>query len=157
MLKNPMTSSTRSQDAALRKEDASELSNIQADYLELIYEEFLESGSARGCTIAQAANVTRATVTAAMRSLKTLGYIHYEPYGPIALTEKGKEEAKRLRERRLVLEAFFKDIFGTDPVVARKLADMNKHGAPEKMVRSLRRLTAFINAHQKEWQEWPSD
>ena len=57
----------------------------------------------------------------------------------------------------IIVMAFFKDIFGTDPVVARKLADMNKHGAPEKMVRSLRRLTAFINAHQKEWQEWPSD
>lgn len=157
MPKKSMTSSDKSQDAAFLKKGASELSNIQADYLELIYEEFLESGSARGCTIAQAANVTRATVTAAMRSLKALGYIRYEPYGPISLTEKGIEEAKRLRERRLALEAFFKDIFGTDPAVARKLADMNKHGAPEKMVRSLRRLTAFINAHQKEWQEWPSD
>ena len=149
-----MTSSVKTPVAAPKNNDASELSNIQSDYLELIYEEFLEHGSARGCTIAQAANVTRATVTAAMRSLKALGYIYYEPYGPVTLTEKGKEEAQRLRERRLVIEAFFRDIFGTNPVVARKLADMNKHGAPDKMVSSLQRLTRFIQAHKDEWLAW---
>lgn len=152
-----MTSSAKSKKASSKKETEGVLSAIQADYLEIIYEEFLENGTARGCSIAQAANVTRATVTATMRSLKALGYINYEPYGPITLTDKGKEEAESLREKRLAIEAFFKDVFGTDPAVARKLASANKHGAPEKMIRSLKRLTAFINAHQKEWSAWPGE
>ena len=31
---------------------------------------------------------------------------------------------------------------------------MNKHGAPDKMVSSLQRLTRFIRAHKDEWLDW---
>ena len=149
-----MTSSTKQIPDIDRKETVDALSPIQADYLEIIYEEFLVNGTARGCTIAATANVTHSTVTAMLRTLKAQGYIRYDLYGPILLTDKGKAYAEQLLDRRKTIEGFFKDIFGTDPVVARKLANINKHGAPEKMIRSLRRLTAFINAHKEEWLKW---
>ena len=134
--------------------DHNGLTAIQADYLEIIYEELLVNGSARGCAIAKAANVTRSTVTSTMRALKEMGFIHYEPYGTITLTENGLSTAKDLRRRRQAIEAFFTDIFGTPPQIARELADMNKHGAPDKMVSSLQRLTRFIRAHKDEWLDW---
>ena len=84
--------------------DHNGLTAIQADYLEIILEELLVNGSARGCAIAKAANVTRSTVTSTMRALKEMGFIHYEPYGTITLTEKGLSTAKDLRRRRQAIE-----------------------------------------------------
>ena len=52
-----------------------------------------------GCTIAETAGVTRATVSATLRSLRTLGYIDYVPYGSIELTPTGLTKAQALRER----------------------------------------------------------
>ena len=105
-----------------------------------------------GCTIAETAGVTRATVSATLRSLRTLGYIDYVPYGSIELTPTGLTKAKALRERRLTLERFFTDIFGTDPKIARKLADANKHGAPPKMLKGLSDLTGFIAENREAWE-----
>lgn len=152
-----MASVAKQQPRRGTQSDSNGLSDIQGDYLELIYEEFLANGVVRGCSIATAAKVTRSTVTTTMRALKAMGFIYYEPYGAITLTEKGLETAKELRRRRLVIESFFTDIFGTPAPVARHLADMNKHGAPDKMIKSLQRLTRFICAHKAEWLAWEPD
>ena len=147
-----MTDSNLPAPAPTMDTDDKPLTAVQSDYLEIIYEEFLMSGRARGCTIAETAGVTRATVSATLRSLRTLGYIDYVPYGSIELTPTGLTKAKALRERRLTLERFFTDIFGTDPEIARKLADANKHGAPPKMLKGLSDLTGFIAENREAWE-----
>lgn len=140
---------------------AHDLTSTQADYMELIYEESLSSDFVRGCNIAQMAGVTRATITATFRSLKSLGLIDYVPYGPIEVTETGKRIGAQLLHTRKSLEAFYCDTLRLPPETAHSLAMQHKHEAPESLLTSLARLQAFVHAHADQWERFcafsPSD
>lgn len=129
------------------------LTNAQADYLEIIYEEQIKRGVARGCSIAQNAGVSRATVAATIRSLKSLGLIDYDPYGPIQMTANGLRIGKRLHEGRHVLESFFSEIAGLPDELARRAAKSHMVNASAESIAVLRALTHFVNARSREWHE----
>lgn len=129
------------------------LTSAQADYLEIIYEEQLKTGVARGCSIAQSAGVTRATVAATMRSLKALGLIDYEPYGPVQMTDEGLRIGRRLHRSRQVLERFFSEVTGLPDAAARRAAQSHMAAASPESIAVLEALTRFIGEHDKEWHQ----
>lgn len=130
-----------------------ELTAAQSDYLEIIYEEQLKTGVARGCSIAQTAGVSRATVAATMRSLKALGLIDYYPYGPLEMTPAGLILGKRLHKKRKALEVFFSEVIGLTTDAARKAAKSPAADATEESVAVAAALVDFVKKHENEWHQ----
>src|SRR5438132_8975973 len=83
------------------------------DYLERIHELFEEKGYARVVDIASSLNVKQASVTSMVQKLGESGYLKYEKYRGLILTDKGREVARRIRNRHQTLSRFF-SLFGLD-------------------------------------------
>lgn len=77
------------------------------DYLAVIQEILQKQPAARVSTIARKMGVSLPSVTNAMKRLAELGYVEYEKYGYITLTEKGKRRARSLRGSQNRLRNFF--------------------------------------------------
>ena len=69
----------------------------QEDYLKTIYVLILHKNEARVTDIADYLQVSKASVNRALKSLKEIDLVDYEAYGEIKLTERGKEEAKKMK------------------------------------------------------------
>jgi Mn-dependent DtxR family transcriptional regulator len=83
------------------------------DYLERIQELIEEKGYARVVDIASSLNVKQASVTSMVQKLGELGYLNYEKYRGLILTDKGKQVATGIQKRHEVLSRFF-TLFGLD-------------------------------------------
>ena len=79
------------------------------DYLELIYELSKDNSDFKAVDIAKAMNISRASVSEALKKLSEQGYIVYEKYKPAVLTEKGLKIAQQVLNKHNVLFSFFKD------------------------------------------------
>jgi Mn-dependent DtxR family transcriptional regulator len=84
------------------------------DYLERIHELIQEKGYARAVDIASSLQVKQASVTSMVQKLGELGYINYEKYRGLILTDKGREVARRIQKRHETLSRFF-SLLGLDP------------------------------------------
>ena len=96
------------------------------DYLEQILMLLEKKGSARSTDIADALDVTRPSVSVAMKKLRENGYISMDSSGLISLTDKGFPIARRIYDRHLALTDLFVSL-GVDPVTARKDACKIEH------------------------------
>ena len=81
------------------------------DYLERIHELIEEKGYARVVDIASSLDVKQASVTSMVQKLGELGYLNYEKYRGLILTEKGRAVACKIQERHETLSRFF-SLFG---------------------------------------------
>src|SRR4029434_6237706 len=84
------------------------------DYLERIHELIEEKGYARVVDIASSLEVKQASVTSMVQKLDELGYLNYEKYRGLVLTDKGREVARRIQQRHETLSRFF-SLFGLSP------------------------------------------
>src|SRR5450631_2116131 len=83
------------------------------DYLERIHELIEVKGYARVVDIASSLNVKQASVTSMVQKLGELGYLNYEKYRGLILTDKGRAVARRIHSRHETLSRFF-SLFGLD-------------------------------------------
>jgi Mn-dependent DtxR family transcriptional regulator len=81
------------------------------DYLERIHELFEEKGYARVVDIASSLKVKQASVTSMVQKLAEAGYLKYEKYRGLILTDKGREVARKIQNRHATLSRFF-SLFG---------------------------------------------
>ena len=79
------------------------------DYLELIYELSQNNSSFKAVDIAKRMNISRASVSEALKKLSEQGYIVYEKYKQAVLTEKGLVVAKSVLNKHNILFSFFKN------------------------------------------------
>lgn len=91
----------------VRMSSATVPSQSAEDYLERIHELIEEKGYARVVDIASSLQVKQASVTSMVQKLGELGYINYEKYRGLILTEKGREVARRIQKRHETLSRFF--------------------------------------------------
>ena len=77
------------------------------DYLERIHELIREKGYARTVDIASSLEVKQASVTRMVQKLGELGYLKYEKYRGLILTDKGLAVATRIKRRHETLSRFF--------------------------------------------------
>ncbi|MCI0499319.1 MAG: metal-dependent transcriptional regulator [Planctomycetales bacterium] len=117
------------------------LSASLEDYLEAIYNLSRERNVARSKDIAHLLDVTRASVTGALKTLSEKELIHYQPYGYVVLTEKGRHIAGRIAGRHEILKQFFEDVLGTEGPTAQEAACRAEHTLGTEITA---RLTAFI-------------
>src|SRR4030042_187204 len=103
------------------------LSSSLEDYLEAIYHLVNENKVARSKDIASNLNVSRASVTGALKHLSVKGLINYDPYQFITMTERGERVAKLIVRRHEILKEFLVDILSIDPELADESACKMEH------------------------------
>lgn len=81
------------------------------DYLERIHELITEKGYARVVDIAESLGVKQASVTSMVQRLGELGYLNYEKYRGLVLTDRGRDVACNIQRRHKTLSRFF-SLFG---------------------------------------------
>ncbi len=113
------------------------------DYLEAIYELCKERGYTRVKEIAKALSVKPATVSEMLEKLSKEGYIIYRKRLFIALTDRGKDVAKNVRERRETLVKFLKTL-GVPQEIAERDACTIEHVLHTETVNQLKKFVRFI-------------
>ena len=103
------------------------------DYLERIHELIEKKGYARVVDIASSLKVKQASVTSMVQKLAESGYLEYEKYRGLVLTDKGREVAREIQSRHLTLSRFF-SLFGLSPETQRRdIEGIEHHLSPETL------------------------
>lgn len=92
------------------------------DYLEVIYELIQQKGYATTLDISKYLNVSSPSVTKMVQRLCETGYLNYEKYRGLSLTQKGTSVAIDIHNRHSLLTEFLKMI-GVDEDVANRDAE----------------------------------
>src|SRR3954451_20145475 len=116
------------------------------DYLERIHELIEEKGYARVVDIASSLKVKQASVTSMVQKLGEAGYLKYEKYRGLILTEKGREVARRIQSRHETLSRFF-SLFGLDAESQRQDIEGIEHHLSPDTVEVLADLAQFFEKH----------
>jgi Mn-dependent DtxR family transcriptional regulator len=113
------------------------------DYLERIHELIEEKGYARVVDIASSLEVKQASVTSMVQKLGDLGYLNYEKYRGLVLTEKGKKVATNIQRRHETLSRFF-SLFGLDAKTQKLDIEGIEHHLSAETVAVLADLARFF-------------
>ena len=108
------------------------------DYLEAILMLQEEKGYARSVDIAGLLNVTKPSVSFAMKKLRENGYITMDEDSLIALTADGESIARRILDRHNTLSSFLVSL-GVDSATAREDACKMEHDLSEASYEAIRR------------------
>ena len=82
------------------------------DYLEVICNYTNKGLNFRAVDISKELNVSRASVTEALKKLASKGYINYDRYNVLSLTESGKALAAKIISKHNILQRFFIEKLG---------------------------------------------
>ncbi len=121
------------------------LSASLEDYIEAIYHIIDEKMVARSKEIAARLDVSRASVTEALRALSKRGLINYEPYEAITMTPQGKKVAEDVIFRHETLKRFFIEVLALNENIADEGACRIEHCAPPEIIN---RMISFIDFMQ---------
>jgi Mn-dependent DtxR family transcriptional regulator len=100
---------------------------VLEDYLKAIFTITEEKPVARVKDIAEIIGVSLPSVTNALKRLKDLGYVEYEKYGLIMLSEKGYAKAQSLKKVNEFVQTFFSKLVGLDAKESASLSCRVEH------------------------------
>ncbi len=140
--------------SAQKRKEEQKLSPVQENYLETIFRLESRDGAARASSIAEAVQVSRSTVTGALKTLKTMGYVEYSPYSLIYLTPRGKEVGRKIAHRHFVLQAFLEKVLCLDQKVADDTAYDLEHVVSDDIVKRLGEFVLFLKSCPEFWANW---
>lgn len=117
------------------------------DYLERIYELIETKGYARVSDIAASLKLSRPSVSMMVQRLSRLGFVIYEKYRGIKLTEEGERVAQRIQRRHVTLTEFF-TLLKLDPEVVDKDVEGIEHHLSSESVARFEQIVKY-------WREYP--
>lgn len=120
------------------------LSASLEDYIETIYHIIEEKLVARSKEIAARMDVSRASVTEALRALSKKGLINYAPYEAITMTAKGNIVAKDVIFRHESLKRFFVEVLAINDSVSEEAACKIEHAAPPEVIEKMVSFIEFM-------------
>ena len=115
-----------------------EIKRSGEDYLEMVLMLTQKKGYARSVDVAAALNVTKPSVSRAVKRLRENGYLIMEEDGNLRLTESGLEIADRIYQRHQVLTRCL-IAMGVEETVAREDACKLEHDLSDESFAALRR------------------
>jgi len=115
------------------------------DYLERIHELIERKGYARVVDIASSLKVRQASVTSMVQKLGRAGYVKYEKYRGLVLTDLGREVARNIQNRHATLSRFF-SLFGLDAETQRLDIEGIEHHLSPATLEVLADLAEFFEA-----------
>lgn len=128
------------------------LTSSMEDYLEMIYRICTEKNYARVGMLSAKLHVKPSSASKMIFKLSGMGYIKYDRYGIIMLTDKGKEYGKYLLRRHNIIDAFLSFLGSGD---AFRETELIEHSLGVKTVKNLDALLEFIKKYglAEKWQE----
>lgn len=114
------------------------------DYLKIIASIVEEKGYAKVKDVAKELELGPSTVTGMFKKLDKEGYINYEKYGGVTLTEKGTEIARKTREKYSMLKEFLMHL-GLDEKTAEEDACKIEHILDPKTAKILKKFVEFTD------------
>lgn len=130
--------------------EKNDLSASVEDYLEAIFNLADQSGGAHSKDIAKQLNVSRSSVTGALRLLRKKGLANYKPYDCVTLTEAGQQAAAQVAQKHGILKSFFVDVLGIDAEIAQQAACRAEHSLGPKVIARLLNFIEFVTKHSKD-------
>lgn len=118
-------------------------SEATEDYLELIDLLVQEKGFASTSDIAERMSVAKSSVTSEVKKLHKQGYLVHTPYRGMALTESGRNLARRMKDRHEILRKLLL-LIGLPRDIAAIDAERIEHGLHPETVRKLKKLAAYL-------------
>lgn len=118
------------------------------DYLEVISELVELKGYANTLDISRYMNVSAPSVTKMLKRLDDNGYLEYEKYRGINLTQKGNTIAYGIRQKHEILLEFFK-MLGVENTIANEDAEGIEHHLNPKTIKQLRKFITYLKANPK--------
>lgn len=125
------------------------LSASLEDYLEAIYNLSSDGEAARSKDIAQCLEVSRASVTGALRSLADKELVNYKPYGVVTLTRQGKKIAGQVARKHGIIKSFFTEVLGVDSDEAHEAACKTEHALGATIVGRLLGFMEFVTQNDE--------
>ena len=125
------------------------LSASLEDYIEAIFNLVLECKVARSKEIAQKLNVSRSSVTGALRLLKDKGLANYEPYGYVTLTDSGRLAAAEIVKKHNILKSFFEKVLGVESGLAQDAACRAEHALGQEIIARLLSYVEFVRVNNR--------
>lgn len=116
------------------------------DYLEKIFELIRRKGYARVSDIAEQLGLQPSSVTKMVQKLAEAGYIHYEKYRGLVLTEAGSALGERLQERHRMLAEFLRMLEVPEDTIERDVEGIEHHVSPVTLDR-MHELVNFLQSH----------
>ncbi len=123
-------------------------SSRMEDYLEIIGELVELKGYATTLDISRYMNVSAPSVTKMLQRLEENGFLEYEKYHGINLTDKGMQVAEGIRQKHGILLEFF-EILGVGYETANQDAEGIEHHLNPKTIKQLRKFITFLKANPK--------
>ena len=116
-------------------------------YTETIYEIVKKKGYARVKDVSQVLGVGYSAVSEMFKKLDEEGYVNYEKYGGVTLTEKGKKIAIKLSKKHKAIREFL-IILGIDEEIADKDACEIEHVITAETMDRITKFVEFMNYHK---------
>ncbi len=126
------------------------------DYLEAVLVLVRRNGVARVSEIAAATNVSKSSVTAALKHLAGNGLVNHDPYQFVTLTPHGTELAQKVLDKHNLLMSFLTDVMNIDPTAAEENACRMEHVVDDIVLERMEMLATFIQECPlggKDWME----
>ena len=121
------------------------VSETEEDYLKTVYSLSSEKGYATVSDIARALSVKPPSVTDMIKKLGEAGFVIYEPYKPIILSEKGKKVAVEIMKKHFVLKNFL-TILGIPEGIAEEDACGIEHHLHRETTELLTKFVEFVQS-----------
>lgn len=133
---------------AAHESERTRSSSRMEDYLEIISELVELKGYATTLDISRYMNVSAPSVTKMLQRLDEGGFLEYEKYHGINLTDKGTEIAEGIRQKHGILLEFF-EILGIGYDTANEDIEGIEHHLNPKTIKQLRKFITFLKANPK--------
>ena len=125
------------------------LSASLEDYLEAIFNLAGESKVARSKDIAKLLQVSKSSVTGALRVLKKKGLVNYKPYDYVTLTGAGQTAAAKVVRKHNILKSFFVNVLGINADIAQQAACKAEHTLGPEVIAKLLSFIEFVTRSGK--------
>jgi len=133
---------------AAHESEKTRSSTRMEDYLEIIAELVELKGYATTLDISRYMNVSAPSVTKMLQRLDENGFLEYEKYHGINLTDKGIKIAEGIRQKHGILLEFF-EILGVGYDTANQDTEGIEHHLNQKTIKQLRKFITFLKANPK--------
>ena len=117
------------------------------DYLEMIYRCSQSEAFIKLNKLAQKLNVRDSSASKMMKKLGELGFIKYEPYGVISLTEEGRNIGEFLLERHNIIADFLRNIGVKEEVLIE--TELIEHVISSETVEKINILNRFLSSDRE--------
>ena len=123
------------------------------DYLERIDELIVSKGYARVVDIAARLEVSQPSVTAMVKRLANAGYLHYERYRGLAMTDLGRAVAQGIKSRHATLQRCL-SLLGVDEATQEQDIEGLEHCLSATTLQRLADLADFLEARPEVLREF---